>query len=994
MTNVRTLQNSFAGGELSEDMYSRVEDAKHRSGAARLRNFIVRPTGTVASRPGFQFVRAVKDSTKAVRLLRFTVSSTETIVIEAGDEYFRFHKDGGTVSLASTPDAYVASSTFTPTRLGFTISAYDNATGIITSTTAHGLANDAPVYMTLGTGGVMVGSFVAGTVYYANVIDAYNFRLDDVTPYAAPITGGAAGPGTAVLVWPFNLVSGITFTSDHGLTDNDPIRFTIDSGSALPSPLAVGTTYYAEVLSSTAIRIRPAPSAAKIDLVSFGTAGGTFRVQHDYEPMDLARHSGTNYYCVQDPTINGAAQKVPGSDAAYWHALSGTIYEIPSPYAETDLFDITYDQSNDVLSMAHAGHPLGELRRYGETQWLFAEPPFTGSVVPPTSVSVAATLGINLTISAATEGGGLITLCTTNVQHRLAAGDVIRLSGLANGNPFDPVFCLDGTYMVGSAPSSTTFIPANLDGGASVAATGVYTASSGRVAYLGSDEEGTNFYVVTAVGPNGTESVASASTSVLNNLLVRSSYNTITWAASTSSGVTRYHVYKRSNGLYGLIGVVDASQTLSFRDDNVDPDLGRSPPLEDTDLDSSYPSVVAHFEQRRVLAATTADPQQVWGTRTGTESDLSYHIPVQDDDRISFAISSRESATIKHAVPVAQLLLLTASGEYRVTPVNSDAITPTSIAVRAQSYIGCTKVTPLIVNTTLLFCAARGGHVREMGYSAQADSYITGDLSIRAAHLFDGHTITDAALSKAPYPIAWFTSDDGRLLGLTYIPEEGIGAWHWHDTDGEFESVCAAPEGSEDRLYAVVLRNINGVATRTIERMGSQEAQAGLEDSFCVDCGLTYDGAAATSITGLSHLNGEAVSVLADGLVVSGKTVSGGSVTLTTAASVVHIGLPFTCDLQTLPLAVQIEAAGHGRTKNVNRVWMRCVDSGAFQVGPNSTLLRSSDPRGDNAGTFVTGQVMVPIDGKWTDDGQVWLRQSDPLPVTVVGQVLEVSIGG
>ena len=79
---------------------------------------------------------------------------------------------------------------------------------------------------------------------------------------------------------------------------------------------------------------------------------------------------------------------------------------------------------------------------------------------------------------------------------------------------------------------------------------------------------------------------------------------------------------------------------------------------------------------------------------------------------------------------------------------------------------------------------------------------MTGDLLLRAPHLFDGYEIVDMAYSKAPQPIVWFVSDSGRLFGLTYVPEQQVGAWHWHGTDGIFESCAVVAEGSEDFLYS------------------------------------------------------------------------------------------------------------------------------------------------------------------------------------------------
>ena len=104
----------------------------------------------------------------------------------------------------------------------------------------------------------------------------------------------------------------------------------------------------------------------------------------------------------------------------------------------------------------------------------------------------------------------------------------------------------------------------------------------------------------------------------------------------------------------------------------------------------------------------------------------------------------------------------------------------------------------------MVYAAARGGHVRELGYNWQANGFITGDLSLRAPHLFDNFTISDMALAKAPLPIVWMTSSSGKLIGFTYVPEQQVGAWHQHDTDGTFESVATVSEGNDDVVYCVI----------------------------------------------------------------------------------------------------------------------------------------------------------------------------------------------
>jgi hypothetical protein len=504
----------------------------------------------------------------------------------------------------------------------------------------------------------------------------------------------------------------------------------------------------------------------------------------------------------------------------------------------------------------------------------------------------------------------------------------------------------------------------------------------------------TQTYVVSSVGPNGLdESTYSAVATCSNNLLRDGAFNTITWTAA--SGATRYYVYKLANGLYGYIG---QTQGTSFRDDNIAADVSVTPPEINNPFvgTGNYPAAVSYFEQRRAFGGTLNAPQTLWMTRSGTESNLNYSIPTRDDDSIQFRVSAREANTIRHIVPLQELVLLTSSAEWRVTSINTDAITPTSFSVKPQSYIGANNVQPVIVNNNLIFAAARGGHVRELGYSAQAGGYMTGDLSVRAPHLFDNLEITDMAFAKAPQQIIWMVSSSGKLLGITYVPEHNIGAWHQHDTDGTFESCCVVSEGSEDVLYVVVNRTVNGATKRYVERLASRQF-VNQADAFFVDSGLTYSGAATSTISGLSHLEGKTVSILADGAVHPQRVVTGGSISLDVAASRIHVGLPITADMQTLPLSFETEAFGQGRVKNVNQVWLRVFRSSGIFVGPNAgELVEAKQRTTELYGTppaLKSEEIQVMVTPTWADSGSIYVRQSDPLPLTVVSLTLEVAIG-
>jgi hypothetical protein len=166
-----------------------------------------------------------------------------------------------------------------------------------------------------------------------------------------------------------------------------------------------------------------------------------------------------------------------------------------------------------------------------------------------------------------------------------------------------------------------------------------------------------------------------------------------------------------------------------------------------------------------------------------------------------------------------------------------------------------------------------------------------------------------------------------------------------------------------------------------------------LADAFFVDNGVTYSGTATTTITGLAHLAEESVAYLADGLPGTGTVSASGTLTLTKAAAKVHVGLPMTSQIKTLPMTMlNVDAFGTGKTKNITRVWARLFESGAFEAGPNASSVRSSLT--PVAGTLLSDLVEVTMPSSWNDSGQIIIQQSNPLPFTIAGLTIEVASGG
>lgn len=505
-------------------------------------------------------------------------------------------------------------------------------------------------------------------------------------------------------------------------------------------------------------------------------------------------------------------------------------------------------------------------------------------------------------------------------------------------------------------------------------------------------------YKVTAVlADNVTETLASADSTCNNNLTLAGNLNTISWSAY--AGATRYNVYKQRGGTYGYIG---NTVTLSLVDDNITADTLKTPPEDIYKLNTAagdYPSAVTYHEQRRWFAGTTAEPQNVWATRNGTESNITSSLPSQADDGLEFRIASRQQNAIRHLVPLSDMLALTVGAEFRIFADGAPAISPDSISIKPQGYSGASNVQPVVTSGSVLYVQSQGARLREAAYNWQQNAFASIDISIMAPHLFNGFTLKDMAYSRAPVPEVWCVRSDGAALCMTYVPEQQVYGWSQHTTDGLIESVCTVSEGSEDVPYFLVKRTVDGVDYRYIERLQTR-VFTDQADGFYVDSGLTYDGVLTAAITGLWHLEGKTVQILADGAVHPDRTVVGGSVTLEAAANTVHAGLAYNSDLQTLPLSLEGAAAGgQGMLKNVNSVRARVTQSALFNSGPSFSKLtpyadRQVSDNYDTPPALRTNELRMTVASSWNSDAAVCVRVDKPVPLTVMAMVLDVATGG
>lgn len=1086
MANTRLYTRSFAGGEVSPEMFGRIDDSRYQTGAKTMRNFVVKPQGAARSRPGFEYVANTKFASKPTRLIPFVFNNDQAYVLEFGEQYIRLHFDGAPVTLNSIT-AFTPSATVT----------FNVSTDVI-NWASHNLVTDDQVVF---TGGILPTGIVAGQVYYvANPVSGSFQIKEDPTESVLLFSGSPTGTTTGKRRYSQGDVVSYSGTNYYCIGQND---------SVVP-PAA---QWYA--LSGNILEIPTQYDDLEVMDLHYVQSGDILTVVHqNHWPKELRRYSASRWSFVSVEFGSSIpAPDVVRSIPAYGRLLS--ITTINSNGATQETFTLAEDHRLNTGDVVYFYNGLnkdsnawggGAGLTYSLKRGFYVVHSITattihlkhldgGFVNASTAAAFAHTAPANFPFNRYTPfiQPASIAFDLTN-NYRIAPVDSFGVESIN----YASVSIDNNLYVTGAANGIV------INTSSDAVSYNIYKMANGAYGYIGKAENFEQEYVTATAALNYVNSnefyytVTKVGHGLVENQAIWSEDIEDDLNGGTRENSNVFFVHKLDNDnfilkiaptanatlLYGGVGYSSGPITYKkiayFVDDNIAPDLGLTQPIRDDETvftsANNYPSAVTYFEQRRMFAGTNNEPQTFWATRSNTEADLSYHIPTQADDRIKIKVSARQASQIRHLVPLNNLLALTSQAEWRITSIDSDALTPSTASVRPQSYVGANNVQPQIINNSLLYCASRGGHVREVGYNWQQQSYATGDVSVRSAHLFDNYELTDMALSKAPQPVVWFTSTSGNLLGFTYIPEEQVGAWHWHDTDGEFLSVCAIPEGEEDRLYAVIRRG----ASQFVERMDAFEF-TDIKSYVGLDCSLSFDGTepnnshhvhisggtnwtpnetltltmsnnhfaypattdvgdqivvydasgneyrltilatsshtvatakpnktippalrtvaiygwawARNSFSGLGHLNGFTVRAFADGVALDPQVVSGGTISIANPAVHIVVGLPYTCDLETLPVAMQIDGFGQGRTKNINKAWLKVYQTAGMEIGPDADNLVPASPY-ETTPELKTSEIQVLMTPAWQDSGTVFVRQSDPVPTTILGMTTEVSIGG
>jgi hypothetical protein len=408
---------------------------------------------------------------------------------------------------------------------------------------------------------------------------------------------------------------------------------------------------------------------------------------------------------------------------------------------------------------------------------------------------------------------------------------------------------------------------------------------------------------------------------------------------------------------------------------------------------AGHPRTAAVFEERLMFGKKFS----VYGSKTFDFT--SQRAGADDDDAVAYQQASTNDITWLEESD-GFLIIGTVGGVRTLSGGgNNEALTPSKFKNRGSPTKRCCSIPPVKAGSTFVYVGYDRKSVVEMNFSLEKNGYSTSPISIISEH------IPKAGISSICYQsetdqIFWMGLDSGEIGGLTFEADQNVRGWHRQKVGGSFgggdaviEWVATSPgQAGPDDVWLVVKRTINGHTKRYIEVMQPPFEYADVVDAFLVDCGLTYEGAAVASVSGLEHLEGETVVALADGIIYRDLVVTLGVVTLPAAASTIHVGLPYTAVAETLELDVGgRDGSVVGRRKRVNSVIFSVLESANIYVKSASRDTFELQRAGRNTiaapsdtVSLYTGNLdEVKLDDTWEGQGRIRIECPDPVPATI-----------
>lgn len=635
-----------------------------------------------------------------------------------------------------------------------------------------------------------------------------------------------------------------------------------------------------------------------------------------------------------------------------------TPYEIASPFAAGDLALLRFVQSADVLYIASNGRlPIQKLIRLGDTNWTIGDAPFREGPLQDQNTDKTKSMWYEDAASDAGAPGNVVTLKSDFAFFVPAmVGQFIELELITRATASAWTANLGVGTSGGFDPGDIAFYDKNY--------------------YLALDASGDGHTGSTP--PIHTEGDAWDGKDGVKWRYLHSGYGLVRITAVTDANTVTATVIDRLP-----LDVKDASfKTYRWSRSAYGYDIG-------------WPTVVQFFRERLALAGNQRlDESVAQDFENYQKRDAGQ---ITEDLALSVRIASGAVNEIRWLSPDSAGLIIGTRGQEFLQDEASQNIPfgSTNSRIRPMSQYGSGYATPVeFVGDTTVYILRSLKRVMGAVYDYSVDRVVSTNLSKFAEHITEVG-IRDMAFQQNPYSIVWMVRNDGALVAMTYDREQQVVAFHRHPMLGAFVdsvAVIPSPDGATDDVWISVQRIIHGVPVRYMELISFQDADIEKSVSRFLDCSVWRNYPTKVSVVdGLEHLEGQTVTVLADGAAQAGKIVAGGQITLEYPAQNILVGLRMISRLRTMRVeSGQPEGTSLGRKKRVSMAFIQFINSLGGKIGMDFDVLDVIPTRAglstnmDQAPPSVDGILEVPVPGTFTRDKcYVAYVQDQPFPTTI-----------
>lgn len=542
-------------------------------------------------------------------------------------------------------------------------------------------------------------------------------------------------------------------------------------------------------------------------------------------------------------TMNAARSYAQGRQIT----RGGTAYSIAAPYSAEDLFEIQFVQSADMMFMTHNEYPPQILRRYNDTTWTIGDltlergPFMKQNEVETWKLNPSDTTGdIKITANRDTFDGGHVGALFQLTHHVQAT---VRTGEIDDDESSDTLpVALNQDYIITTKSNwyGDLTIEKSYDDGESWRDVHNWSAQGNydNLTYMGTETVDEALYRITVdnyevipkekyQGSGEDLEVIYVEEDMKYNLTARE-YEREGIVRITSFGDERY---VKATVLYDL---GDEAATWRWREGSFSEYRG-------------YPASVCLFHERLVLAGTVAEPHTIWFSQTNDWEN--FLVNDLATSAMTLNISADQLNSIIWMAPHSDLIIGTTGDEWKLYTPNDKSLSPENLpAIKRQSTYGSAPIKPVIINNKVTYVQRNAKKILRTGYAIESDNWHSDDMTILAEQI-TGEGVTQIAYQRSPYQVLWASSLSGDLLCCVLEDNQEVLGWSRYVFDGDCESVAVKPGATEDEVWVIIKRTIDGTESRYVEQFMPFDWGPDDADAFYVDSGLSFDGGAEVDIT-------------------------------------------------------------------------------------------------------------------------------------------------